>query len=63
MLYTLGERLVVGLVKPTPTGHEVVSRFELVPQGKAPSWAHPVVCGRRLYLRHGDILYVYDVAK
>lgn len=49
MLYTLGERLVVGLVKPTPTGHEVVSRFKLVPQGKAPSWAHPVVCGGRLY--------------
>lgn len=63
MLYTLGERLVVGLVKPTPTGHEVVSRFELPPQGKAPSWAHPVVCGGRLYLRHGEILYVYDVAK
>ncbi len=63
MLYTLSERLVVGLVKPTPTGHEVVSRFELVPQGKAPSWAHPVVCGGRLYLRHAEILYVYDVAK
>ena len=63
MLYTLGERLVVGLVKPTPTGHEVVSRFRLTPQGKAPSWAHPVVLGGRLYLRHGGILYVYDVAE
>ena len=63
MLYTLGERLVVGLVKPTPTGHEVVSQFRLSPQGKAPSWAHPVVCGGRLYLRHAGTLYVYDVAK
>ncbi len=63
MLYTLGERLVVGLVKPTPTGHEVVSQFRLTPQGKAPSWAHPVVCGGRLYLRHAGILYVYDLAK
>ncbi len=63
MLYTLSERLVVGLVKPTPTGHEVISRFKLAPQGKAPSWAHPVVLGGRLYLRHGEILYVYDVAK
>ncbi|HUT11687.1 MAG TPA: PQQ-binding-like beta-propeller repeat protein [Thermoguttaceae bacterium] len=63
MLYTLAERLVVGLVKPTPAGHEVVSRFELVPQGQAPSWAHPVVCGGRLYLRHAEILYVYDVAE
>jgi len=50
-----------GLVKPIPTGHEVVSRFELAPQGEAPSWAHPVVCGGRLYLRHGEVLYVYDV--
>lgn len=63
MLYTLSERLVVGLAKPTPTGHEVVSRFRLEPQGKAPSWAHPVVCGGRLYVRHGEILYVYNVAK
>ncbi len=63
MLYTLAERLVVGLVKPTPNGHEVISQFSLVPQGKAPSWAHPVVCGKRLYLRHAGILYVYDVAK
>ena len=23
--------------------------------------AHPVVCGGRLYLRHGDVLFVYDV--
>ncbi len=63
MLYTLAERLIVGLVKPTPTGHEVVSQFTLTPQGKAPSWAHPVVCGKRLYLRHAGTLYVYDVAK
>jgi len=63
MLYTLAERLVVGLVKPTPTGHQVVSRFRLTPQGKAPSLAHPVVLGGRLYLRHGGILYVYDVAE
>jgi hypothetical protein len=63
MLYTLSERLVVGLVEPTPTGHEVVSRFELSPQGKAPSWAHPVVLGGRLYLRHAGIVYAYDVAK
>ena len=63
MLYTLAERLVVGLVKPTPTGHEVISQFQLTPQGRAPSWAHPVVCGGRLYVRHAGLLYVYNVAK
>jgi len=61
MLYTLSERRAIGLVKPTPTAHEVVSRFELPARGKGPTWAHPVVCGGRLYLRHGDFLYVYDV--
>lgn len=29
------------------------------PEG--PTWAHPVVCGGRLYIRHGDNLYAYDV--
>ena len=62
LLYTLSERRAVGLVKPTPSAHEVVSRFELPDQGKGPTWAHPVVCGGRLYLRHGDFLYVYDVS-
>jgi len=63
MLYTLAERLVVGLVKPTPSGHEVISQFQLTPQGRAPSWAHPVVCGGRLYVRHAGLLYVYNVAE
>lgn len=61
MLYTLSERRVIGLVKPTPTAHQIISRFELPPQGEGPTWAHPVVCGGRLYLRHGDFLYVYNV--
>ncbi len=61
LLYTLSERRAVGLVKPEPTAHEIVSRFELPRQGEGRTWAHPVVCGGRLYLRHGDFLYVYDV--
>jgi outer membrane protein assembly factor BamB len=61
MLYTLNKDRVVSLVKPTPTAPEIVSRFELPSQGEGPSWAHPVVCGRRLYLRHGEYLYAYDV--
>lgn len=61
MLYTLSERREVGLVPATPEKHEVVSRFELPEGGEGPSWAHPVVCGGRLYIRHGDFLYCYDV--
>lgn len=24
-------------------------------------WAHPVVCNKRLYARHADKLYTYDI--
>ena len=29
--------------------------------GEGKSWAHPVVCGGRLYIRHGDALMAYDI--
>ena len=61
LLYTMSENREVGLVRPDPAGHEVLSRFELPEGGEGPTWAHPVVCGGRLYLRHGDFLYAYDV--
>ena len=61
MLYTLSERRTMGLVKATPTGHVVVSQFKIPQGGEGPAWAHPVVCGGRLYLRHDDQLFAYDV--
>jgi len=61
MLYAFGERGTMGLVKPTPSGHKLISQFEIPQGGEGPSWAHPVVCGGRLYIRHGDFLYAYDV--
>jgi outer membrane protein assembly factor BamB len=60
MLYTLSEHRTIGLVKPTPAGHQVVSQFKIPEGGEGPTWAHPVVCGGRLYVRHGDRLYAYD---
>lgn len=63
MLYTLSEKGKMGLVRATPDGHELVSRFSLPKGGDGPTWAHPVVCGGCLYLRHGDRLYCYDVRK
>jgi len=61
MFYVMNESGTVGLVKAIPSAHEVVSRFKLPRGGDGPTWAHPVVCGGRLYLRHGDFLYAYDV--
>ena len=60
MLYTMSERGAVGLVKPTPSGFRLVSRFKLPEGGEGPA-DHPVVCSGRLYLRHADRLYAYDV--
>ncbi len=61
MLYTFSEDGVMGLVKPTADGHQLISSFKIPAGGQGKSWAHPVVCDGRLYLRHGDFLYAYGV--
>ncbi len=61
MLYALSIDGVMGLVRPTTAGHELVSSFEIPKGGKGNSWAHPVVCGGRLYIRHGEFLYAYGL--
>ncbi|MCP4611190.1 MAG: PQQ-like beta-propeller repeat protein [Planctomycetes bacterium] len=61
MLYALSIDGVMGLVRPTTMGHELVSSFEIPKDGKGKSWAHPVVCGGRLYVRHGEFLYAYSL--
>ena len=63
LLYFLSENGNVLLIRPNPEKYDVVSRFDLPEEGEGPTWAHPVVCGKRLYLRHGAFLYCYDVAK
>jgi hypothetical protein len=50
----------LGVVWPSPERFEVISSFK-VPKGTGPHWAHPVICGGRLYIRHGSALIVYDV--
>lgn len=61
MFYILNEEGVVGLVEATPEAHTVVSQFKIPTGGEGPTWAHPVVCGGRLYVRHGDMLHVFGV--
>ena len=61
MLYALSIDGVMGLVLPTPIGYKQVSYFSIPKGGKGKSWAHPVVCGARLYIRHGEFLYAYDL--
>ncbi len=61
MLFALSIDGVMGLVQPTPIGHMLVSYFKIPKGGKGKSWAHPVVCGGRLYIRHGEFLYAYSL--
>jgi outer membrane protein assembly factor BamB len=61
MLYCLDERGIMTLVTATPEKYDAVSTFEVPSGGKGMHWAHPVVCGGRLYIRHTDKLFVYDV--
>jgi hypothetical protein len=51
----------VGLVKATSAAHETVSQFHVPEGGKGSNWAHPALSGGRLYLRHGDLLFAYDL--
>ena len=59
-LYLLSENNVVGLAEATPEGYKETGRIQIEDQG-LPSWAHPVVCGGKLYIRNQGILSCYDV--
>ena len=62
MIYGLTEKnKTVLLIKPEPKEFSVVSRFELPNDADGMSWAHPVVLDGRLYLRHAQYLYCYEV--
>ena len=61
MLYLLNDLGTVALMPASPKGFNIVSQFQLPKGGEGPTWAHPVVCGGRLYIRHGNFLYFYDV--
>ena len=61
LLYTLSIDRLMGLVRPTARGLDVVSSFLIPEGGEGKSWPHPGVCGGRLYLRHGQFLYAYDI--
>ena len=58
-LYSDDGRMV--LAKATDEGFVATGSLKLKEPGKRPTWAHPVVCGGRLYVRYGDKLAVYDV--
>ena len=63
MLYLYDEKGTMKLVKASPGKFEKTGEFRVPKGGEGPYWAHPVVCGGRLYLRHTDKIFVYDILK
>ena len=60
-LYFRGEKGTVCLLEATPTAYKVISQFEQPDRSEDLAWAHPVVCGGKLYLRDEEILLCYDL--
>lgn len=50
----------VALVNPNPQSFDVISSFKLQ-GGTGPFWSHPFIANGKLYLRHGDVLFVYNI--
>jgi len=49
------------LLKPTAESFQTLGAFSIVQKRTKNAWAHPVLCGGRLYLRYDDALFCYDV--
>ncbi|MDP7290119.1 MAG: PQQ-binding-like beta-propeller repeat protein [Phycisphaerae bacterium] len=62
MFYLYSDDGKMALAKATDSGFEVTGRLKIATPGKRPTWAHPVVCGGKLYIRYGDRLGVYSVS-
>jgi len=60
-LYCLDERGTISLVKATSESWGEVSSFRIPRGGKGLYWTHPVICGGRLYVRHSDQLFAFDI--
>jgi outer membrane protein assembly factor BamB len=50
----------VALVRPDPTGFKVISSFK-VEKGRGPHWSHPYIFDGKMFMRHGDVLMVYNL--
>jgi outer membrane protein assembly factor BamB len=57
--YDRGEVL---LIEATPEAMKIKGRFQ-TPDEEGPAWAHPVIHQGKLYLRHDNSLFCYDVRR
>jgi outer membrane protein assembly factor BamB len=63
MLYCYEERSGnVALVNPNPQKFEIISTFKIT-DGSGPHWAHPYIAEDKLLIRHGEVLFVYNIGQ
>ena len=62
LLYVYSESGKVNLIEPKTDSFNVISSFP-VPFGADTHWAHLVIKDKKLYVRHGSSLMVYDIAQ
>ncbi len=60
MLYGYSEKGTCGLIKTSSSGYDLRSSFK-INQGSGEHWAHPVVAGGVMYIRHGNTLMAYKL--
>lgn len=61
MLYLYEEkRGNVALVEPSPDSLKIISTYKIT-DGAGPHWAHPAIYDGKLFIRHGDVLMVFDI--
>lgn len=62
MLYCYNDQGMMGLLKPDQGKIELVSSFKIT-EGTLEHFAHPVIAGGILYIRHGKTMLAYDIRK
>jgi outer membrane protein assembly factor BamB len=50
----------LALALPDPSGLKIVSTFRVM-DGTGLYWAHPTIYDGKLFIRHGDVLMIYDI--
>ena len=60
LLYGYNERGNVGLIDPNSDGFNIISEFKIT-KGAGPHWAHPYIANGKLFMRHGEVLMVFDI--
>ena len=62
-LYYRYDNNVVALIEANPESYKLISTFRVPgrPGMGGPGWPHPVILDGKLYIRHSDYLFCYDI--